>query len=405
MNNTNAAPLSQHRSLENWLSAYVSYTDDTEAPREFHLWSAISAVAGALGRKCWLDMGTFTLYPAFYIIFVAPPGIATKSTTAGQAMSLLRESKAIRLFQGSITWQAVLDELQDCGVQVKIGSTMQAMSNLQVFASELGVLLKKDDTNMVDLLVDLWDGLPRFTRRTRGGGMIDIARPFINLIGCTTPAWLSSYAESYMIDGGFFSRAIFVYSDHKDKIIAYPRENTQVELRTALEDDLKRIGQMRGTFVLSDEAKAWGTVWYEELWNNPPAELAADKFQSYRSRRQSHLHKVAMVLSAAESNSMVIDVHHMIAAEQMLILAEGHLATIHESIVTNEKLQAYRLIVKAVDKAQRIDKNKLFKDLALKLSYQEFQQGIEAAVFAGEIKALIGSTGTSLTSVKNPPKK
>ena len=112
-----------------------------------------------------------------------------------------------------------------------------------------------------------------------------------------------------------------------------------------------------------------------------------------------------MVLSAAESNSMVIDVHHMVAAEQMLILAEGHLATIHESIVTNEKLQAYRLIVKAVDKAQRIDKNKLFKDLALKLSYQEFQQGIEAAVFAGEIKALIGSTGTSLTSVKNPPKK
>ena len=72
MNNTNAAPLSQHRSLENWLSAYVSYTDDTEAPREFHLWSAISAVAGALGRKCWIDMGTFTLYPAFYIIFVAP---------------------------------------------------------------------------------------------------------------------------------------------------------------------------------------------------------------------------------------------------------------------------------------------------------------------------------------------
>lgn len=387
------APIKGPRQLANWLTSYATYTANTEAPREFHMWAGISTIAGALGRKCWMDMGTFTLFPAFYIVFVAPPGIATKSTTAGLGMEMLKTSRSTKVFEGSITWQAVMDELMDCQKQIEIDGKKLAMSSMHLFASELGVFLKKEDTSMVDLLVDLWDGKNRIERRTRGGGVIDVPRPFLNMIGCTTPAWLSSYAEAYMIEGGFFSRSIFVYADTKDRLIAYPNTTIDIELKSALENDLKRISQIKGDFTLTDEAKQWGEIWYHDLWRNPPETIAGERFQSYRSRRQSHLHKVAMVLSAAESSDRIITLNHMQLAEQMLILAESHLVCIHESIVTSEKLQAYRLIVKAVRNTP-IDKQTLFRELASRITYAEFQAGVDAAIFSGAIKQM--QVGTQL---------
>lgn len=388
------------RQLRDWLQSYVEYTQETEAPREFHLWTGISTIAGAMGRKCWIDMGRFMLYPSFYIIFVAPPGVATKSTTAGIGMEMISTTKATRLFQGSITWQAVLDQLKDGEVMVEVEGRKMMMSSLQVFASELGVLLKKEDNSMIDLLVDLWDGKSKIERRTRGGGVIDVARPHLNLIGCTTPAWLSSYAEAYMIEGGFFSRSIFVYADEKDRLIAYPDSKIDIELQTALENDLQRISRIKGVFSLTEEAREWGEAWYHELWTNPPEEIAGERFQSYRSRRQTHLHKVAMILSAAQGDNRVITLEHMVIAEEMIKLAEQHLVTIHESIVSSEKLEAYRLILKTIKKSQGMAKGELFNQLSTRITYQEFVQGLEAAVFAGHVKEKQDRHGTIIVPTK-----
>lgn len=400
LENSQPAKITGPRQLSDWLQSYVKFTEDTEAPREFHLWTGISTIAGALGRKCWVNMGRFQLQPSFYIIFVAPPGIATKSTTAGIGMDLLEGAKTGTLFQGSITWQAILDQLKDGEALVDIGGKKQLMSSLQIFASELGVLLKKEDNSMIDTLVDVWDGKSKIQRRTRGGGLMEITRPFINILGCTTPAWLSSYAESYMIEGGFFSRAIFIYADTKDRLIAYPDTGLDIELQTALENDLKRIGQLRGEFTLTEEARAWGTEWYQNLWNNPPAEISGERFQSYRSRRQAHLHKVAMVLSAVQGDSRQITLDHMLIAEQMIMMAEQHLVSIHESIVTSEKLEAYRLILKTVRRVDAIKKNDLFNELATRITYQEFTQGLEAAIFAQQIKERADKTGTYIVPIR-----
>ena len=386
MANENVMPLTDQRELKNWISSYVEYVDNTEAPIEYHLWSAISTIAGALNRKCWLNMGIFNLYPSFYIVFVAPPGVATKSTTAGTAMSILKASKTIKLFEGSVTWQAVLDELADNEKQIKIDNKMEAMSCVQFFASELGVLIKKDDNSMIDLLVDVWDGKSNIERRTKGTGIVQIARPYINLIGCTTPSWLVNYAESYMIEGGFFSRTIFVYADKKAKTIAYPQENINIALRTKLELDLKRIGNIRGEFTLTDEAKEWGKIWYEDLWNNPPDHLKGDNFQSYIARRQTHLHKTAMIISAAQRSDRIITLEDMLNAEQLLVVAESHLNKIHEAIMADERVNAYKLIVRTVKKyPQGIVKNDLYKMLAGRMHINDFHQGVESAQFSNEI--------------------
>lgn len=374
------------RKLQNWIAAYNQYTEFTEAPRDFHSWTAISTIAGAMGRSCWIDMGVFKMYPSFYIILVAPPGIATKSTTAGVGMSLLKESNAINIFQGSITWQAIVDELEQATKMVTVGGKQLETHPLHMFASELGVLFKQNDAGMIDMLVDIWDGKDDFSKRTKGSGMVVVPRPYINLLACTTPAWLSQYAESYFIEGGFFSRTLFVYADKKDKLIAYPENTLDLQLKNDLIHDLKRIAEMKGEFTLTPEAKIWGTEWYERLYRNPPEHLKGEKFQSYISRRQSHLHKTAMVLSAAESNDMEITETHLQLAEALLELAEENLSTIHTSIVTSDKLQAYNLVCRYVKAEGTIDKSRLFFQLSNRITKMEFEEGVSAAIFARQVK-------------------
>lgn len=377
------------REFPDWIEAYMRFTDNTEAPESFHLWTAISTIGGALSRKCSVKIGRFELQPSFYITFVAPPGIATKSTTAKQGMDLLSKINAIRMFRGSISWQALIDELMDGLGQVDLGQgRLLEMSSLQLFASELGVLIGGDhDGQMLDLLVDLWDGIPQFQRRTRTGGEINIPRPFINLIACTTPGWLTKNAGKYAVDGGFFSRTVFVYAEKKRKVIAYPEAFDQGAHEKLLLKDLDRISKMKGIFTLDEEALEWGTAWYEELHTVPPPHLASEMFQSYISRRQAHLHKVAMVVSASKRSDMIITLEDMVIAEDLLMKAEIDLKLIYQAIVTSDKVQAYTLIIKYMRGATKgVPKNTLFRMMSSSVSYNEFEAGMQAAVFARQIK-------------------
>lgn len=375
------------RHFSNWLEAYAEYTENTEAPKNFRAWTAISTVAGSLGRKTWVNIGRFSLSPSFYLVFVAPPGVATKSTTANSGIELLKETKKAHIFSGSITRQAILDELEDGLGQVQVGNKLLEMTSMTMFASELGVLLGGNDMQLVDTFVDIWDNKSEIERRTRGEGKRTIARPFINLMGCTTPRWLEENSQTYNIDGGLFSRTVFVYADKKEKLIAYPEETTTDEFKKHLISDLGKIGQMKGEFVLTDEAHDWGKEWYEELYNSPPAHLANEMFSAYISRRQAHLHKTALVLSAATAQDQIITLEHLVLAEALLEASEYGLSKIYSAVNANERTQAYSLILRIVYAMPTgVTKSTLFRMIGNKCTLSEFEAGLQAAVFAGQIK-------------------
>lgn len=375
------------RRFENWLEAFMEYTDNTEAPKHYRTWAAISAIGSAIGRKAWVNIGRFSVSPSFFIVFVAPPGVATKSTAAKLSMDLLEEGKIANIFSGSLTEQAIFDELEDGIGQVNIGNTLLQMSNLTMFASELGVLLNSSDTGLIDKFVDIWDNKPKAERRTRAEGKKAIPRPCINLLGCTTPGWLQENSKTYSIDGGLFSRTIFLYSDKKEKLIAYPEETTTEEYRKDLMNDLALIGKMKGEFIMTKDAKAFGEAWYDELFNDPPQHLKNELFGGYINRRQTHLHKTALVLSAAMSQDYVITEEHMVLADGLLIQAERGLAKIYATVMSNEKTLAYKLIIQFAESFHEgVDKNVLFRMLSAKCTLQEFENGLQAAMFAGQVK-------------------
>lgn len=327
----------------------MEYASFSEAPKHMHFWCAVSTIAGALRRRVWIDMAYFKWHPCFYIILVAPPGIVSKSTTASIGMSLLRKVPDIRFGPDVVTWQALVTGFAESTISYEYQGAYHAMSAMTIVSSELGNLINPSDREMVDLLVNLWDSQQGvFEKRTKGAGHDQIENPWINMIACTTPSWIAGNFPEYMIGGGFTSRCLFIYADKKDKLVAYPNKIVPADLgiqAQKLVEDLTCISAMTGQYELTPEAVKYGESWYEEHYAAKHLELDDARFGGYLARKQTHVHKLAMVLAAAESDQLIITPEHLALADRMVTDLEPEMQYVFSKIGKSEDaVYAERLI-------------------------------------------------------------
>lgn len=128
------------RYYTDWIEGYLDYAAYSEAPKHMHFWTAVSAIAGALRRKVWIDMAYFRWYPNFYIILVAPPGIVSKSTTAGIGMDLLRAVPGVHFGPDVVTWPALVQAFAECTENFEHQGMYHPMSAMTLESSEFGNL-------------------------------------------------------------------------------------------------------------------------------------------------------------------------------------------------------------------------------------------------------------------------
>lgn len=330
-----------------WLNEYVDYASVTEAPRLMHFFAGVSAVAGALRRKVWIDMRRFQWTPNFFIIFVAPPGVVSKSTTADIAMDLLKSIPGVKFGPDVVTWPALVSAFASAGESFLYGDEWLPMSALTLVASELGNLINPQDREMVNLYINLWDGRKSLEKVTKMSGSDMVEAPWINLLGCTTPHWIADNMPSATIGGGFTSRCIFVYAEKKERFVAYVDEainGNDVLRREALISDLEHIAtSIIGPYTILDSARAWGREWYERVWTTRPEEIEDDRLDGYVARKQTHLHKLAIVLAASVRDERVIERDDLQLADRMLTSAEVDLSKVFARIgKTEDAMQAER---------------------------------------------------------------
>lgn len=337
------------RNYPDWLTAFMEYAGFGEAPRHMYFWSGVSAIAGALRRKVWIDQSYFKWHPNMYIILVAPPGIVSKSTTAGIAMNLLRRVPGVKFGPDVVTWPALITAFAESAEAFEYQGEFHSMSALTLESSEFGNLLNPQDKDMVDLLVALWDGKPgTFEKRTKHSGNDTVENPWINLIACTTPSWIAGNFPEYMIGGGFTSRCVFVYADQKAKYVAYPGLEVPPnlsEMADKLVADLEQIAMLTGEYKLSPDAIRWGKAWYTQHYNVKNPDLDEERFGGYLARKQTHIHKLGMILAASSSDSLVITDEHLAIADQMVSDLEPDMQFVFSKIGKSDNaLYAERLI-------------------------------------------------------------
>jgi hypothetical protein len=323
------------RELPDWLSEFMETAKWGEAPPYFYFWTGVATIAAALQRRTWLPMGTFTWYPNLYTILVAPPGIVQKSSTSDLGMRLLKQIPGVHQGPTTLTWQSLYDAFQEVGHEFEISPTETATQfPLYINSSELGITLKMQDTEMVDQLVHMWDGY-ELKKRTRMDGEMVIPTPSLNLIACTTPSWIAENVPAYLIGGGLTSRMLFVYGEHKERYVAYPQRHIPADYvarQSRLVRDLERIHNLVGAFSLTEDAYKWGEDWYEDFHKNQAPKLDKTLIGGYIARKQTLVHKVAMILTVSLGDSLVISRQTLERSAALISQLEEHMPKVYSRI-------------------------------------------------------------------------
>jgi hypothetical protein len=338
------------RKCENWLKSFIEYGQTGEAPDQMLFWTGVSTISGALGRKCYFDQTIFKWYANMYVVLVAPPGIISKTTCASLGMNLLKQVDDVHFGPNVVTWQSLVGAFQKSHSVVEVKPDQYEDSHsLNISSGELGNLLSTNDREMMDLLVTLWD-CASIHKQTKKDGDEKLDNPFLNLIACTTPGWISGNIPMYMIEGGLVSRTVFVYGDSKRQYIAYPglQQNRSASTTRIMEqklvDDLRDIAKLSGEFGITQDALAYGEKWYEQHYKSIQG-VSDSRFGGYFARKQTHIHKLAMVLSAARGSDLTITLADMEQAVQHVTDLEKNMPLIFDRIGKSEaSSQADRLV-------------------------------------------------------------
>jgi len=346
------------RVLPDWIDTYLEYTDNTEPPYMFKQWVAISTVGSLLQRKCQLNWGDFEVFfPNMYIVLVAPPAKAMKGTAIRPGLDFLKEV-GINLAADVTTKEALIHALStatDSGIgDIEEGIHFEH-SNLVIVAPELTVFTSYQNSDLMTYLIDWYDCKTPWTYDTKHQGTDTIEGIWVALLGGSTPDLIrESMPTTIGVGGGLTSRIIFVYEEHKEKIVIIPSlTHAQRVLKEKLKDDANRIYAMHGQFKYTKEFLEHYTEWRIKGEENPP--FADRCLEGYCGRRHVHLLKMSMILSASRNSDMKITGGDFDRAVKILVKTELKMPLVFSGVGTNPHAAVQTRIMRYIANNKEVD--------------------------------------------------
>lgn len=378
------------RTLDDWISTYLKYTDETESAAIFHKWSAISVIAAVLRRKVWFNFGRIQIFPNLYIVFVSEPGVARKTQAISFGEELLTEISGITLAADTTTVQALLDDLEESvTAHLMPNGENFTHASLTISSGEFESFLgdKKDNARMLVILTDLFDCKKKpFKTRTRHSGSNEIPSPYLNLLAATTPESLSNSLPSTAIGGGLTSRIIFIWAEGKRRKVDVPERPPQI-LKDSLVKDLAVISRIAGAYNFSTAGREWWRDFYNKFEEADPKRICKDPaFRGWYSRKPLFIIKLATILTASSTNIQIIEPPHLEAARVLLEEAE-HAMTKTFSAVGRSSVTADVDMVRGIIQTYKtISENALLQMVWRDIDSKKFDTVIHTIIRSGEVR-------------------
>ena len=322
---------------EDFLSSYLSYASDTEVPAIFHRWAAITSIGAFLGRRYYFNHGHFEINSNIYCMLVGASG-TRKSTAIKLFKKLIQQAGYTTIAADKTTKEKFILDLsgegEDETVNIKSGKQVEDFldknlwgsdeeeastrpdAEIFIMADEFNDFFGNGNVEFISLLGTLWDYHGIYRNRIKNGKSVSISNPTVSILGGNTPTNLSLAFPPEIIGQGFFSRLLFIYGEPNGKRITFPKppdpEATRLIVQALQFIRTTCIGQATLT---NGAEKLLETIYLADLGVNDV------RFDSYSTRRFSHLLKLCLITSAS-GYSRTITEQHVIYANTILCHAE-----------------------------------------------------------------------------------
>jgi hypothetical protein len=315
------------RILPNFLDSYMTYANDGYCPKEFHLWTGISILAAALGRKVAIRNGYVFHHPNLYIALVSHPAIG-KSTAMERGTDLIEELKFthnqdFKIIPNQCTEAALVDLLRVVEFyQLPSGpDKFYPHTSAYYFADEASSsALQNVYGDFVALMTDFYDCKKKWRKKLKGEAEIsEITNVCTNLLIGTTFDFLKTIVNETSVMGGFASRLIYVVSKERpirtSKFGQTPERDSK--LFQALASDLAHINRLAGAVETTPEFRAEFDKYTPEF-DRYLIGLNSPRLESINGRKFTHITKLAIILAVSEGDTLKVDARHFHAARELM---------------------------------------------------------------------------------------
>lgn len=315
--------------MNGFFDAYKSLCGKTPIPERFNRWAALSLIAAVLENRVWIQHYRQPLMPNLYVLLVGPSG-SGKGTAIDGVLTLWQTlySGSGRLLRGGLTKQRLLDILGGratgmAGGQAQV-RTVPPNPHPWIVSPELYNALGSGGPvaeAFIANLTDLYTYSPvAIVEGTRQWGSVTIPECCINWLAGSTSQWLRRSLSPDAILSGFFGRVVAVEGTYTEGQAEsqYPGNMTQLAQQCA--QHLQRISILSGECQITDEAQDVCEQWLHSR-EVPDDEFLRPAYQ----RDKDLLMKLAMILSVAESDKLVIERTHIARARTLVAEARASL--------------------------------------------------------------------------------
>ena len=391
------------RQLSDWLEYYMKYTQRTEPPELYHLWSGLTALSSALRRKCYCNWGALRgfVYPNLFVSLVGPPG--GRKGTAMKIAKTFVQSLDVPMGADSLgSTQALYRELIDSeDTYVDPQGLHKKHKSLSIWAEEFQVFLSDRDQMLIPSLTDLFDCADSWKYKTLARKTEDISNCWITIIGAITPSLLQSKLSQDAVGGGLISRIIFVVGQGpKQRRALQFLTDEEEEIQQNLENDLQEIAQLSGPFTLSKDFLKAYVKWYEQDYDE--SGVPNEQFLGYNHRRPLHLNKVCMLVSIAESNEMVLNANHFEKALAIMQNTEQEMPNAFYGLGLSSQANVYAKFLSFIESRDTFEWSDLMRNFHLDVENISQMRGyVEMAEQSGILRVEASATTSIYTSLKN----
>lgn len=374
------------RLLPDWLTAYMAYTAESRSPDEFHLWTGIVTIAGAIRRKAFFNFDYFELFPNLYVVLVAPAGRCKKSTAMRIGRKLLSQVPGVNFTTDSTTRERLIVDLA--------AAHADGHSSMTAYASEFASLLTSSGMDMVTFLTDIYDCPTEWSHKTKMGGTNKIKAPWLNLFGGTTPDWMARSLPLDTVGIGLTSRIIFNYQDTPRIRKAFPKlSDDQKKLGELLLKDLTTISLISGQYVFTPEAEQFYEAW--DLKNQSERSIDDPRLSGYYERKPMHVIKLAMILAASQRDETTMTKDDVVKSLELLDRLEPAMARTFSAVGKNPLTLDIEQVLIALTEAKEegISYGELLGRFKHSVRKDELSEVLDTLQLIGNVKAVSTEKG------------